>query len=69
METADVLGLLLCLYIHMFNVLYYYLFHDLIVNFLIPLYVNTFLVYSYLLLILVVWALSLLSCLLVAHLS
>ena len=37
-----ILGLLSCLYIQMFNVFsFYYLFHDLIVNFLIPLYVNT----------------------------
>ena len=43
-----VLNLLLCLHIRRFNVLelYYYLFHDLIVNFLIPLYVNIYLVYS-----------------------
>ena len=42
-----ILGLLLCFYIHMFNVLYlyYYLFHDLNVNFLIPLYGNIYLVY------------------------
>ena len=35
-------GLLLCLYIHMFNVLhlYCYLIHDLIVNFLLPSDVN-----------------------------
>ena len=42
-----VLGLLLCLYIHVFNVLWLncYLIHDLIVNFLIPLYVDMYLVF------------------------
>ena len=53
----------------MFNVLlnYYYLIYDLIPNFLIPLYVNIFLVY--LLLILVGWVFSLLCCLLAVQLS